>query len=930
MIDTTITKVRGVIVDAFSKRRIQDTFAITFSQTDVPTPTRFKTTNSDGSFEIDLPNTWDLVDAVVKDRRLAYYKNLKNERKKTPWNLEFDRQAVASADAVPQSLAELESALPVKADLDAVVTWTKIIGTMHSQYLDEQPGDRQRYLLLQGNVKIALDARARDLGGVFELPLPTRTTFAYAMIPSGSVSGSAYGAAIANVYNLEGITTLSGVDVPSAIGTTVSTLTMPAESAFFDRLNIPSDEDRRPFGLTGVPAFAAFTSQWRFGVRYDNVSKSVTSRSIESECRCPEGRTGFARSQFHDVLAYGGGRVVQDRIWTTVIFQYHRDDASQPGTDPAKPAQSATTRFVGRLRWNATENLSVEHGYSGTFWSRSDTPTLGSPFETLTTYSGNHSAATLAKIAYTHGKSFWQSDVSGRFAVHDRAEPNTSNQQPWRHDLSTGFSQIGSYGNGDFSLTQVSLAGNVIRLLGSSLGSNNQIATNLRFTHQLNRAAWAYPGGAHIYEDAGAPSFANFQARAVVGSQNDELTGFGKYTAQLFERLHAQFSGRYQRSSAASPDIPETDVTGRESGKTIQGLGHFFTWNRVSGGASLTYNIRADGSLAIRGQWQRTYQDTDVNQLVNLHPGNTPSTLAYFDQRTGTFSAITAVVDPSKNLQLDPQLKAPRTDLTEVQVSWAPTSRSSVQVAYQRSDRHQLIGWQDSGGIYGRAEITTAAGTVPVRPLLNATSSRLFELSNPEGWFLRQNGLNVKAAKWWGQGASLTGSYMLSRSEGLNPSSGWRFGESGYDLLTRFGQDPNDLTNATGVLPDDHPHLVQVVMSYPISGIGLQIGASFRYVTGAPYTPFVNVRLPQGTQQIFVEAPGNRRLDAQNILDLRLARSFGLASQQRLEVFGYLLNALNSAAAIDVLTANIQSANFGRPSQIIEPRRLFVGIRVSR
>ena len=101
------------------------------------------------------------------------------------------------------------------------------------------------------------------------------------------------------------------------------------------------------------------------------------------------------------------------------------------------------------------------------------------------------------------------------------------------------------------------------------------------------------------------------------------------------------------------------------------------------------------------------------------------------------------MVDPKKNLLLDPEMRAPHTDEYSIGVDREVGRRLAVAIAYVRKDGADFIGWTDVGGQYreGTQRCRTAA-RVPVFVLVNAHGrSTRFLLTNPDGYSLTYNGL---------------------------------------------------------------------------------------------------------------------------------------------------------------------------------------------
>ena len=134
---------------------------------------------------------------------------------------------------------------------------------------------------------------------------------------------------------------------------------------------------------------------------------------------------------------------------------------------------------------------------------------------------------------------------------------------------------------------------------------------------------------------------------------------------------------------------------------------------------------------------------------------------------------------------------------------------------------------------------------VQVWRLTTPSEARLFQLTNPEDYSLTYNGLVIAAERRRSRGWQAFGSYTLSRAYGLQPSSGTT--AAGPQVATvgsppasfapgvTFGQDPNDLTNAHGRLPNDRPHMVRVMTSVDVPRTGFVVAANLQHLSGKPW-----------------------------------------------------------------------------------------------
>jgi hypothetical protein len=100
------------------------------------------------------------------------------------------------------------------------------------------------------------------------------------------------------------------------------------------------------------------------------------------------------------------------------------------------------------------------------------------------------------------------------------------------------------------------------------------------------------------------------------------------------------------------------------------------------------------------------------------------------------------------------------------------------------------------------------------------------------------------------------------------------------------------------------------------------------FFSGKPWAATAQIGLPQGTQRIFLEPRGARRLSSQSLLDLRVSRKILSGRFGQVELLVDVLNTLNSTAEEGLASDNLYGATFGRPTIFTDPRRAMVGVRL--
>jgi hypothetical protein len=262
--------------------------------------------------------------------------------------------------------------------------------------------------------------------------------------------------------------------------------------------------------------------------------------------------------------------------------------------------------------------------------------------------------------------------------------------------------------------------------------------------------------------------------------------------------------------------------------------------------------------------------------------------------------------------------------------------RLAVAVAYVRKDGRDFIGWTDIGGQYREsARVLPDGQTMPVFELVNGNASRLFYLTNPDGYFVRYDGLVLAAEKRRANGWQAFGSYTFSKNFGLQASGGTSAAGAQVSTVSppqplTFGRDPNDLTNARGRTPNDRPHIVRAMGSLEVPRTGLMIAASMQHFIGKPWAPSAFVQVPQSNQQrVLIEPRGSRRLSSQSLLDVRVSRGITLPGAGRVEFLFDILNALNDTAEEAIATDNAFNVNAGVGTVFMDPRRVMLSVRMN-
>ena len=326
---------------------------------------------------------------------------------------------------------------------------------------------------------------------------------------------------------------------------------------------------------------------------------------------------------------------------------------------------------------------------------------------------------------------------------------------------------------GGLTLVRTTTKGTINHYRPGLLGADHQWRVGVQVEKGEHASSTIIPNGVRFVDSSRQPFQSISSGPSTIGGVFITAAGFVSDAITVGNSLTINAGLRFDHSRAISQDLRALDAEGRETDDLVRGLGTLYTWNVLSPRLGVTMKLSADGRTMLRASYGRFNQGVLTGELSPFHPAATPTTMAAFVPATGGYTSIVSVIDPRRNLQLDPETHTPRTDEYSVGIDREVGRRLAVAIAYVRKNGSNFIGWTDVGGQYREAARTLPDGrSLPVFVIVNDTAARRFLLTNPEAYSLTYNGLVMAAEKRRSDGWQAFGSYTLSRASGLQPSSG--------------------------------------------------------------------------------------------------------------------------------------------------------------
>jgi hypothetical protein len=644
--------------------------------------------------------------------------------------------------------------------------------------------------------------------------------------------------------------------------------------------------------------------------------------------------SGYERARYRDATSTVGGPIKRDRVWFFGAAQYLRDYDTQPGADPAFPRTYEQNKVFGKLNWRLTPTLQIMQSFHDENWVNPTPPTLSASFVTTQRVHASVPNMTFAHVTQTlSDRTVWEARV-GRFLLRQDADPSSGDRTtPSRTDQITGISSVNAAQITTLHLDRITAKGLTHRYQPDWLGTDHEFKAGMQVERGEHRLLQILPGGVRFVDSGGAPFQAVFRAPSIAGGVFFTTAAFASDRFTLTDRVSVDAGIRFDHSLAIDPDLPVVSVDGRETAATLPGAGTLYTENMISPRFGVTAKLDGSGRTVARASYGRFNQGVLTGELDPISQGTTPITTMAYDVATGGYSRLVSVVDPKINVALDPHTRSPHTDEFSFTVDRKIGERVTASVAYVGKRGGDFIAWVDRGGAYSEDVRLIAGRAVPVFVLTNATADRRFFLTNSGPLFAQYDGLILALERRSSGRWMASGSYAYSRARGLQVMSNGMADDPQFSTIARpgfltFGQDPNDLTNATGRLPNDRPHVLRAttVVRLPWS---LNAAANLQTFSGKPWAATAQVTLPQGSRRILLEPLGSRRLSPQASLDVRLSRTFALGRAGDAELMLDVLNALNDRAEEALVSDNIASSTFGAPRLFVDPRRAMLGVRVN-
>jgi hypothetical protein len=643
----------------------------------------------------------------------------------------------------------------------------------------------------------------------------------------------------------------------------------------------------------------------------------------------------YHRDEFKDTTWQLGGPVKRDKLWFFGSFQYQKDSESQPGTPPEFPARSSAKRVFGKVNYQFNANNKVQGQYHDDFYRIPGRATAVTAPSTIGVENGHNPSPGVMWTTVLSNKTLIEARYSG-FYGYDHGDPLEANEprvKPRFSDLDTGEITGGIYSWYDGVSWKTAAAGKVSHYAENFIGGSHDLKLGVQF--DSGGSDYITGPNDYIYTYGSTPAYGYTQLPWHEGGQKKSLGFFFDDTYRVGSRATLNLGLRYDWSRASIRSYPVLDPQGNETSQTSPSIDNLYTWNSVAPRFGLVVKLNQAGTSTVKMHAGRYYGGIVTGEFDDVSPSVTPRFL--FD---GTYvggrpnPASLELVSDNSSLRVDPDFKNPRTDQYIVGFEQEVAKNLGLQVSYVHKRGENYGGWRETRGVYVPFTVVSGGQSYQVQRLVSNAEDRLFLLTNPDQMHSRYSGVSFQAQKRMSNRWQLTGSIVLSKSEGLLGSNRPTTSSSTPTPLASqtatagiFGQNPNDFINADGRLIGDRPVVGKLQFLYEAPG-GVLFGMNYMHQDGRLYGRQIRINNLGIPTAIWAEPlDGSRRVPDWNTFDVRIQKDFAFGTS-KVGVFGDILNLTNIDANESVGSQNGAATNFGVPTRFLYPRRLMLGAKI--
>ncbi|MBS1818323.1 MAG: TonB-dependent receptor [Acidobacteria bacterium] len=646
----------------------------------------------------------------------------------------------------------------------------------------------------------------------------------------------------------------------------------------------------------------------------------------------------YNRDTYRDGTIQASGPFIPDKLWFFGSLQYQRDWDSQPGVDPKLPTKNDSRRMFYKFNYAINDKHRLMHGYHNDFYY---IPDIATSFTAPTSVSISHGDNPTPNVVYTgvlSSKTFVEARYSG-FFLHSSVNPlqdGVPSVMTRVEDQDTGLITGGITAWNENRSWKWGSAVKLSHVIDSFLGGSHDIKTGYQY---------GVTGSDNLNGPNDTLTTYSLTGRQTTGitqlpyHQGAEAIWNGLYVDDTYRlpRAVLNLGVRYDHSRATFPSFPFLNAQGLPTGQSSTANDDVYHWNTFSPRVGLNWQVTESGNTVVKAHYGRYYKALEPNEYRGAVPSISPAYSFTVDAAGNRTNVVQT--SSNANLRIDPNFKSAYNDQFMLQLEQQLVRDLGLQLNYVHKTGEGYGAWQDIAGTYVQVPYVDNAGvdatgqTVMVWKLLSNPADRVFLMTNPDGMYMKYNGVTASLTKRMSKNWQAVYSIVLSKAEG-------RIGSSARATSTTtqssqagtFGREtagPNDFVNTDGLLVGDRPVVSKLQLSYKLP-YGILVATNLQYQSGRFYSRQVRVAglgFPSAPTINMEANTGDRRVPPVKMIDFRAQKDIKLTASSNIGLFLDVLNLTNSDQNEGVASTLGTSASFGVPTRFVPPRRAMFGIK---
>ena len=659
-----------------------------------------------------------------------------------------------------------------------------------------------------------------------------------------------------------------------------------------------------------------------------------------------------------DLTGQLAGPLIQDKLFFFLSAQRYEQNDKPSGARTLHTEVSP--RFNTKLTWQPGPNDNLSLNFQWDYYNQTGRSTYSSTTDTDANTVNQDSPEVIYGLQWRHlfgQRTFAEAKFTGWWGYY-YLDPKVNT--PFHYDAATGGYGPGAFTYGYYDRTRNQVNASISHF-AEGFGKHD-----LKFGVEIERSTvhsrYGYGQGLYYYDDTSkypAGHYLAYEYHYDLQGNNHRESLYAQDAWKPVGRLTINAGVRVDFVSGISPALNAT----------------VYSNTNLAPRLGFAYDLTGDGKTVLKAHYGQYYDGMYFQQYTRAVPGFV-NRISYAYDPAGSkcgpagncFTEFSRV--PSPQYAVDPNMKHPRVD--EVTVGFDRALAKDVRLSVTgiwREDKNV------QGSVYPDARwspLALTSSTSGTDPSLKGIPVTGYEWTNidasnnnpiytnvdgfkyldPNGNVLgvasaqrKYKGLMFVLSKRFSNRWQANLSYVLSRSEGVINNTGSN--TYGYQATVFYQTPTSSLVNTYGRTTYDRPHEVKAYATWQIPKIEVGFNAAYYFLSGTTYTPYqrfgssaINYPVSAGRQP-FLEPRGERRLDSQSRLDLRLEKIFKVGSgTDRLSVYADMLNVTNTGTVSgansrwptsSVTTADGEShtIQFAAPTALISPRTVLLGARWS-